>query len=283
MRPCDGSSIVTNPTPVILAAAGIQSPLDAQTRCGPEGTLHVERHPDHDACLYLPRHSLRSGNPEPFRCASADMATKIRQVGAQASPASAYKVFQPALNLPDPPSFSPQWESRALSMRRTPDAALNLPGHSAGTLRVTLQVGRRPVHRARLGWDKRLGARPGLWPPVAMKTSGKNEKSSAPYASFSANSTLKTGPDAECGCSTSSPCHRYQTLCVLGALGVETAPRPPMLTLAASQSGEHLPTMTSVWCNLPPSSLKLVDRSLPPEPVKEPKQNLTMPLRQHIA
>ena len=97
---------------------GSRAPLDALTRCGSEGTLHVERHPDHLECVDLPRHSHRSGNPEPFRCASADMATKIRQVGAQASPAPAYRVFQPALNLPDPPSFSPQWESRALSMRR---------------------------------------------------------------------------------------------------------------------------------------------------------------------
>ena len=41
-----------------------------------------------------PRHSHRSGNPEPFRCAKTVTATKT------------------------PPSFSRQWESRALSMRQ---------------------------------------------------------------------------------------------------------------------------------------------------------------------
>ena len=52
--------------PVILTAVGIQSPFDA------------------------PRHSHRSGNPEPFRCADTVMATKIRQVGGQAFPVGQY-------------------------------------------------------------------------------------------------------------------------------------------------------------------------------------------------
>ena len=52
--------------PVILTAVGIQSPFDA------------------------PRHSHRSGNPEPFRCANAVMARKIRQVGGQAFPPRRY-------------------------------------------------------------------------------------------------------------------------------------------------------------------------------------------------
>ena len=66
-------------TTVILTAVGIQSPSDAPTRSR-------QRRND--------RHSHRSGNPEPFRCANTVTPTKKR------------------------PSFSPQWESRALPMRQ---------------------------------------------------------------------------------------------------------------------------------------------------------------------
>ena len=83
-----------------------------------------------------PRHSHRSGNPEPFLCATAVTATEPRQGGtASTQPPSfssqresrALSVRQPGYGNPDtscgpavtqPPSFSSQRESRALSVRR---------------------------------------------------------------------------------------------------------------------------------------------------------------------
>ena len=138
-----------------------------------------------------PRHSHRSGNPE--RCARL-WQRRCDRVGGQAIPLLRRTDSFSRHQISHPPSFSPQWESRALSMRQrgysnedatgwragdSPAPAYrffqpssNLPptprhSHRSGNpepyrcanlMRVcrnapgrTLQVGRRPVHPARLG------------------------------------------------------------------------------------------------------------------------------------
>ena len=75
-----------NPTPVILAAAGIQSPYNAPTPSWPRRTplpsfspqresraLTMRRH-RHGRAEPHSRHSRRSGNPEPLQCADTVMA-----------------------------------------------------------------------------------------------------------------------------------------------------------------------------------------------------------------
>ena len=84
------------PTKTPLTAVGIQSPFDAPRR------LCQRRHPPSSSPQWesralsmrqhgytngdTSRHSHRSGNPEPFRCANTVTVTEIRQVGAQACP-----------------------------------------------------------------------------------------------------------------------------------------------------------------------------------------------------
>ena len=71
-----------NPTPVILAGAGIQNPYNAPTRSRPRRTslpsfspqwesraLTMRQHRHGRAELHC-RHSRRSGNPEPIQCAN---------------------------------------------------------------------------------------------------------------------------------------------------------------------------------------------------------------------
>ena len=74
-----------NPTPVILAAVGIQSPYNAPTRSWPRRTslpsfspqresrtLTMRQH-GHGRAEPHSRHSRRSGNPEPLQCANTVM------------------------------------------------------------------------------------------------------------------------------------------------------------------------------------------------------------------
>ena len=93
---CANTVTVTETPPVILTAVGIQSPFDAPRR------LCQRRHPPPSSPQWesralsmrqhgytngdTSRHSHRSGNPEPFRCANTVTVTEIRQVGAQACP-----------------------------------------------------------------------------------------------------------------------------------------------------------------------------------------------------
>ena len=77
------------------------------------------------------RHSRRSGDPEPFRCAKAVIATEIPPVILTAvriqSPFDAPRRLCQRRHLP---SFSPRWESRALSMRQDGYANEDTSRHS---------------------------------------------------------------------------------------------------------------------------------------------------------
>ena len=114
---------------VILAAVGIQSPFDAPRRLWQRRYLPsfspqwesraLSMRQDGYANEDTSRHSHRGGNPEPFRCAKKAMPTKtppviLTAVGIQ-SPFDAPTRLYQRRHLP---SFSPQWESRALSMRQ---------------------------------------------------------------------------------------------------------------------------------------------------------------------
>ena len=122
-----------NPTPVILAAAGIQSPYNAPTRSWPRRTPLPSFSPQresraHTICQHghvCPkpdsRHSRRSGNPEPIQCANTVMAAPnptpviLATTGIQSpynAPTRSWPRRTPL------PSFSPQRESRALTMRQ---------------------------------------------------------------------------------------------------------------------------------------------------------------------
>ena len=122
-----------NPTPVILAAAGIQSPHNAPTRSRPPQAplpsfspqwepkaLTMRQHRDGRAEPHS-RHSRRSGNPGPIQCANTVMAAPnptpviLAAAGIQ-SPYNAPTRSRPRRT--SLPSFSPQWESRALTMRQ---------------------------------------------------------------------------------------------------------------------------------------------------------------------
>ena len=122
-----------NPTPVILAAAGIQSPHNAPTPlCPPQTPLpsfwpqresraHTMRQHGHGRAEPHSRHSRRSGNPEPLPCANTVMAAPnstaviLAAAGIQ-SPYNAPTRSRPRRT--SLPSFSPQRESRALTMRQ---------------------------------------------------------------------------------------------------------------------------------------------------------------------
>ena len=117
-------------TTVILTAVGIQSPSDAPTRSR-------QRRND--------RHSHRSGNPEPFRCANTVTPTKKR------------------------PSFSPQWESRALPMRQHGHGNEDSTRQRAGLPTWTIP---QDTHQARCQ----------KWPsiPAATRMTGDNQKTPEP-------------------------------------------------------------------------------------------------------
>ena len=118
----------TSPTrPVILTAVGIQSPFDAprplwQRRHLPSFapqwesralSMRQDRYANEDTS----RHSHRSGNPEPFRCAKTVMATEtppvIRTAVGIQSPFDAPRRLWQRRHLP---SSSPQRGSRAHSV-----------------------------------------------------------------------------------------------------------------------------------------------------------------------
>ena len=122
-----------NPTLVILAAAGIQSPYNAPTRSWPRRTtlpsfspqwepkaLTMRQHRDGRAEPHS-RHSRRSGNPEPIQCANTVMVApnptpvNLATAGIQ-GPYNAPTRSRPRRT--SLPSISPQWESRALTMRQ---------------------------------------------------------------------------------------------------------------------------------------------------------------------
>ena len=110
--PCSGvqilSAVIESPPPSSHShRSGNPEPyrcanLMRVCRNAPGRTLQVGRRPVHPARLgpmrraysssltSTPRHSHRSRNPEPYRCANAAMATKIRQVSGQAFPPRKY-------------------------------------------------------------------------------------------------------------------------------------------------------------------------------------------------
>ena len=122
-----------NPTAVILAAAGIQSPHNAPTPLCPPQTplpsfspqresraLTMRQH-GHGRPKPHSRHSRRSGNPEPLPCANTVMAAPnptpviLAAAGIQSPYNASTRPWPPRTSVP---SFSPQWESRALTMRQ---------------------------------------------------------------------------------------------------------------------------------------------------------------------
>ena len=122
-----------NPTPVILAAAGIQGSYNAPTRSWPrrtplpsfspqwESRAHTMRQHGHGRAEPHSRHSRRSGNPEPLQCANTVMAAPnpTPVILAAAGIQSPYNAPTPSWSPQTPlPSFSPQRESRALTMRQ---------------------------------------------------------------------------------------------------------------------------------------------------------------------
>ena len=120
----------TSPTrPVILTAVGIQSPFDAprwlcQRRHLPSFSPQWESRAlsmrqDGYGNGDTSRHPRRSGDPEPIRCANTVMATETPPVIlAAAGIQSPFGVPRRLWQRRHLPSFSPQWESRALSMRQ---------------------------------------------------------------------------------------------------------------------------------------------------------------------
>ena len=125
--------VAPNPAAVILAPAGIQSPYNAPTRSRPRRTslpsfspqwesraLTMRQHRDGRAEPHS-RHSRRSGNPEPIQCANTVMAAPnptpviLTAVGIQSPHNAPTRSWPRRTPLP---SFSPQRESRALTMRQ---------------------------------------------------------------------------------------------------------------------------------------------------------------------
>ena len=122
-----------NPTPVILAAVGIQSPYNVPTRSWPrrtplpsfspqwESKALTMRQRGHGRAEPHSRHSRRSGNPEPLQCANTVMAAPnptpviLAAAGIQGPYNAPTRPWPRRTPLP---SFSPQWESRALTMRQ---------------------------------------------------------------------------------------------------------------------------------------------------------------------
>ncbi len=122
-----------NLTPVILAAVGIQSPYNAPTRswprrtplpsCSPqrESGAPTMRQYGHGRAEPHSRHARRSGNPRPLQCANTVMAAPnptpviLTAVGIQSPHNAPTRSWPRRTSLP---SFSPQRESRALTMRQ---------------------------------------------------------------------------------------------------------------------------------------------------------------------
>ena len=140
--PCPPFPNRTQP-PVILAAAGIQSPQPPSFSPQRESralTLRQHGHANEDAPgtgagplpsipqpYPAPRHSRRSGNPEPRQCANTVKPTRTRrELGPGPCP--------PFPNRTLPPSFSPQRESRAQTLRQHGNGNEDAPGTGAGPL-----------------------------------------------------------------------------------------------------------------------------------------------------
>ena len=113
-----------NPAPVILAAAGIQSPCNAPTRSWPRRTplpsfspqresraLTMRQH-GHGRTEPRSRHCRRSGNPEPMQCANTVMAAPNPALAIVAAAGIQSPYNAPAWSWPRRTSLSPmpaQW------------------------------------------------------------------------------------------------------------------------------------------------------------------------------
>ena len=213
------------------------------------------------------RHSHRSGNPEPFLlsnllrvCRNAPGRTSACPPGASAPSAQGLVIV---IN-PHPPSFSLQWESRALSPIQ-PEAGLQECSRlDVGlTTRLVCAPCAGPCHRH--------------YPPPPRHS----HRSGNPEPSLPSNlkRVCRNAPGWTSGCPPGASAPLAQGLViVIDSSDVDCPLRSPSDTCRFPIRGTppyHNPCPVQ-----PPAGHPKACR---PKPVQAPKQNLTMPLRQHGA